>query len=71
MVDIQEIAIIPPPSGVIRMVGKVHGALNTVVVPSEDESQWFFKQFVSQTELEEYARKYNLTVEMKSASVQD
>lgn len=60
MVDMRETAILPP-RGSLRIVGKAHGALNTVVCPV-DGSQWYFKQFVSPEQLYEFAQTYHLTL---------
>lgn len=49
--------------GSIRIVGKAHGAINCIVTPAEDSGGWFFKQFVSRTELEDYVTKFNLVME--------
>ena len=52
-----------PPGGSLRIVGKAHGAINAIVTPANDAGGWFFHQFVSQQELEEYISRYNLTME--------
>lgn len=49
------------PQGTVKITGKAHGALNTVVVPS-DGSQWYFKQFVDPEELFQFARTYQLVI---------
>lgn len=48
--------------GEIRMVGKVHGALNTIVTMFEAPGDWEFKQFVSDEELRQYAVANRLVI---------
>lgn len=55
------------PRGSIKMVGMVHGALNTIVtMDSSQPSEWEFKQFVSQEELEHFAEQNELTILLES-----
>lgn len=56
-----EIAIPRQSQGSIKIVGKAHGALNCIVTPA-DGSQWFFKQFVTETEFDKYTSDYGLTI---------
>lgn len=61
--DTLAIATPLPPGGSIRIVGKAHGAINCIVTPADDAGGWFFRQFVSQVELDEYISRYNLVLE--------
>lgn len=63
MADTLVIATPPPPKGRIRVVGKAHGALNCVVTPAGAPADWFFKQFISQEELDSFAVQYHLIIE--------
>lgn len=50
--------------GEIKIVGPIHGgvAMNTLVMFYADPSDWFFKQFVSQTEFDQYVRDNSLVI---------
>lgn len=48
--------------GKIELAGKVHGALNGVVTFYDDPENWVMKQFVSQEQLEQYAKENDLMV---------
>lgn len=48
--------------GKIEMAGSVHGAMNGVVTLYACPEEWFMKQFVSQEQLEEFARDNQLMV---------
>ena len=61
--DTLEIVTPRTPGGSLRTVGKAHGAINCIVTPADDVAGWFFKQFVSAQEMEDYVSKYNLIVE--------
>lgn len=52
-----------PSGGTIKVVGKVHGALNTIVVPADKPEDWGYKQFVTEEEFYAYVREYNLTMQ--------
>ena len=54
------------PGGSIRVVGKAHGAINCVVVPADDYSGWFFQQFVSRVEMDDFIERHNLVLESNS-----
>jgi hypothetical protein len=56
-------SIKPDPVGRVRIIGKVHGAMNTIVQYADDPEDWMFKQFVSQDQLEAFATEENLTIE--------
>jgi hypothetical protein len=43
--------------GRVEIVGTVHGAMNCLVTPFACPDEWFYKQFVSQEQLDEYLRK--------------
>lgn len=51
-----------PSGGVLKVVGKTHGALNAIVYPAGSPNDWFFKQFVDQVQLDQYAFENNLTI---------
>ena len=52
--------------GTIALHGMVHGALNTVIVyDNNDLSDWEFKQFVSQAQLEAFAKENDLAIIME------
>lgn len=53
--------------GTIKVVGKVHGALNTIVSMYGFEDQWFFKQFVSPEEMEKYAVDNTLAIQQQES----
>jgi hypothetical protein len=59
----QEIATKRPSGGIIKIVGKAHGALNCILVPADNPDNWGFKQFVTEEEFDEFVVKYNLTVQ--------
>ena len=46
--------------GTVKIVGKVHGALNTIVQFAGFEGQWMFRQFVSDAELERFLHDNSL-----------
>jgi hypothetical protein len=49
--------------GSIRIVGKVHGAMNTVVTWNfNNPGDWEFKQFVSDEQLEQFATEHHLQI---------
>lgn len=48
--------------GTIRIVGTVHGALNTIVSLYDDPDNWSFKQFVTEQELQTYAQEFHLAL---------
>lgn len=48
--------------GKIEIAGKVHGAMNGVVTLYEDPENWLMKQFVSQEQLEQFARENQLII---------
>lgn len=60
MADTHETVIVPP-RGSIKVIGKAHGALNTVVSPA-DGTQWYFQQFISPKDFYTFARLYGLTM---------
>lgn len=53
--------------GKIEFAGKVHGAINTIVTFFAHKEEWFFKQFVSQEELEQYARENQLQIVLRNS----
>lgn len=53
--------------GTIKVVGKVHGALNTIVSLYGFEDPWFFKQFVSAEEMEKYAVDNTLAIQQQES----
>lgn len=61
--DTLVIASSPPAKGTIRLVGRVHGAMNCVVTPADNPADWFFKQFISQEELDSFSRQHSLIIE--------
>ncbi len=61
MADMREIGTLHP-QGTIKVIGKVHGALNTVVTPA-DGSHWYFKQFTSPEEFYQFIQTYNLVMQ--------
>lgn len=50
------------PDGRIRLVGKVHGVVNTMIEWADDPEGWSFKQFVSQEQLDAFAAENNLII---------
>lgn len=50
--------------GEIKVIGPIHDgqALNTLVTPYERPSEWFYKQFVSQAEFDQFVRDNSLVV---------
>lgn len=54
--------------GKIRIVGMVHGALNTIVILDAYPDDWEFKQFVDEEQLYAFARENNLAVIQKEKS---
>lgn len=52
----------PTLHGNIKIVGKAHGALNTIVTFYDYPDDFEFKQFVSQEQLEAYATENGLTI---------
>ena len=48
------------PRGEIRIVGVVHGAINARVLLTDGE--WWFSQFLSLNQLEEFAVENSLTI---------
>jgi hypothetical protein len=48
--------------GKIELAGKVHGALNGVVTFYDDPDNWLMKQFVSQEQLEQFAKENQLMI---------
>lgn len=51
------------PRGEIQIRGIVHGvALNSLVYEYDDPSNWEFKQFASQAQLEQFAREHDLVI---------
>ena len=46
--------------GECRIVGKVHGALNTIVTFYDDPEAWEFKQFTSDMQLNQFLTEHNL-----------
>ena len=48
------------PHGEIRVVGMVHGAINARILLTDGE--WWFSQFLSQKQLEDFALEHNLTI---------
>lgn len=61
MADTHGIGMPLPPQGTVKVTGKAHGALNTIVMPA-DGSQWYFRQFVDPEELYQFVQMYNLTM---------
>ena len=55
-------AISTGPEGRIRIIGKVHGAMNAVVEYGDDPEGWEFKQFISQDQLDAFASANNLSI---------
>jgi hypothetical protein len=51
--------------GYIRVTGWIHGrsALNAIVTYYDDPENWFMKQFVSQEQLEKFARENSLAIQ--------
>lgn len=50
--------------GDLIVTGTIHGhALNCTVVPYEDPKEWFMVQFVSQQQLDDYARDNLLLIQ--------
>lgn len=49
--------------GTIKIIGMVHGALNTIVWLNKAPADWVFKQFVSQEELERFAQEEQLIIQ--------
>lgn len=54
------------PAGRLRVVGKVHGALNAIIEWAGDSEDWEFKQFISQEQLDSFATENNLLIVMES-----
>lgn len=50
-----------PRGSVTILIRKVHGFLNCRVTPY-DSDEWFFKQFGTRSEAEEYALKHSFTI---------
>lgn len=49
--------------GRIKVLGLIHGTvLNTIITIFGDEEEWFYKQFVSQEQLEAFALEHNLAI---------
>lgn len=49
------------PQGEIRIGPLIYGAaMNCLVVPRD--GNWYFKQFISTEEVEQFAAEYNLTI---------
>jgi hypothetical protein len=40
----------------------VHGARNCMIVPYNDPSNWFFKQFLTNDLMEQFAMEHNLVM---------
>lgn len=49
--------------GELRIGKVIHkAALNCLIVPRENPEEWFFKQFLSTEEVEQYAAEHDLTI---------
>ena len=53
--------------GKIEIRGRAHGAINAIVYRFEDPSDWEFKQFVSQEELDRFASDNNYVIVTQGA----
>ncbi len=51
-----------PPAGELREAGKAHGVPNFTLIWYDDPSDWEFKQFVTQEQLEQFAAENNLLI---------
>ena len=40
----------------------VHGAYNTLIIPSDAPNEWFYQQFPTTEALENFAQQYGLTM---------
>lgn len=58
----QETAIV---RGTIEVLGRADGAVNTLVVPADNPHNWFFKQFVTEEQMREFATQNSYAVRMK------
>ena len=58
--------------GDIFVNGKVHGqALNCTVVPYDFPEKWYMVQFVSQMQMDQYAREHNLVTRRSDEDAHD
>lgn len=57
---VSEITTSQSPAGEISIIGRAHGALNAVVVMND--RSWFFKQFITQQQFDDYAAENSLVV---------
>ena len=55
-----------PPEGELRPVGRVHSALNYLLVIYESPEDWEFKQFISDKHAQDFAMEHNLTLLMET-----
>lgn len=54
------------PQGELVIGKMIHGAaLNCMIVPYDNPSEWYFKQFFSTTEIEQYAADHNLVIQQE------
>jgi hypothetical protein len=54
------------PQGELVIGDIVHGAaMNCMVIPYDDPDGWFFKQFTSSSQMEDFALKHNLVMKRK------
>ena len=53
------------PAGELRPAGKVHGVPNYILSWYDDPSDWEFKQFISQEQLEQFATENNLIIRIE------
>lgn len=51
--------------GTVKVVGIVHGALNTIVTLYEDPENFEFKQFVSEDALHQFAGRNKLVIQQQ------
>jgi hypothetical protein len=61
----QETSIV---QGTIKIIGRVHGALNTIVTYYDDPQGWVMKQFMTQEELDSFASEQCLIIQAQENS---
>lgn len=54
---------ISTPQGELIIGRVIHGAaMNCMIVPYDDPEGWYFQQFITQGQIDDYALKHNLVI---------